>query len=66
MTILLLILIALFIIKMMKHIIRSYLFRFVIFFVIGTGLFGSMGASGLFFNTLRIANFASVLQHIFH
>lgn len=66
MTILLLILIALFIIKILKHMIRSYIFRFVIFFVIGTGLFGSLGASGLFFNVLRIANFTSMMNHFIH
>lgn len=66
MNILLFILAAFIIIKVVKHLVRSYLLRFAIFFVLGTGLFGSLGSTGLFFNVLRIANFASIFHHVLH
>lgn len=61
-----LVVIAFILIKMVKSLVRSYIMRFVIFFVVGSGLFGHFANANLFYNVLRVVNLTSMFHHLIH
>lgn len=61
-----LVVVAFILIKMVKSLVRSYIMRFVIFFVVGSGLFSHFANVNLFYNVLRVVNLTSMFHHLIH